>query len=69
MARIKINDLSKDMRVSREELRIVRGGDAGYTERWEAPGVRRGAGAGFPEDPLDAAIRKKFFEIQWQMAN
>lgn len=33
MARIKINDLSKDMRVSGEELRMVRGGDIGNVPR------------------------------------
>ena len=36
MARIKINALSKDMRVSGEELRMVRGGDAGETPQWIA---------------------------------
>ena len=68
MERIKINDLSKDMRLSGEELRMLKGGDAGYMPRWESPTGLEGA-FGWPEDPLDAAIRKRFFEIQQQMAS
>ena len=73
MSQIKIKDLPKQIKVSRKDIQKFRGG---ATSREVVLGKSGGTAqeeieaysGGFPIDPLDAAIEKKFREIRRKMA-
>jgi len=75
MERIKIEDLPKEMKVSREEMGRIYGGFAdkdpvvlGKSGGTAQDEIDAYAAGGHLKDPLDEAIEKKFFEVRMKMA-